>query len=799
MASSDDRDTVVKSLRHLGRKLSKNLASSVDILLELLDKMELLLLNLDQNPPEPIQESLVLPMKTLISDELLKHTDEDVKISVTACLTEIARITAPNDPYDDENMKEFFKLTVAAFENLSHVSGRRYEKALTILEKISKIKIFLIMLDLECDDLVIEMFQQFLRIIRSNHPSSVIESMEIVMTGILDESEDISSDLLRPLLDSVRKENQTISPISWTLGEKVITNCAVKLKPYLMKAVESSGRALNEYAETITSICHNKSESPERNHSMAVQDVENNLDIPKDAPEEPCDVTTGVEMDNTCVRDVQITDETKSDIRSTNAATVDDEVTKSSDSKRKLHSCPTTNSERRNAKTSSETGNLESDQELNSKTQLDTVPRKRARKPNSLMNPEEGYNHSFVHKQSSTRKSSQSNKKAHDDSYALSPSDNPSSRKDKTQSKPETVGEAPVSDLKNVKIAKSAKSKKTCDMSGNGPSIESLDSTKSIRPSNPEGMTKTPEALVSDLKNGKIAKPAKSKKDCDKSSDVPCIESPDSTKGIRTSNPEGMSKTPEALVSESKQGENRKDVPFTKDIIHEGSSTKQRRRRKISSIGDQNDHPNSASILKDDNLNPSHKKTSVESHGVGKKNKSKVRKDSEEKHEAPVGKIKLCIKFDGKVVVPPQSIVAKVESEVLCEDEKKHKSSTNTKVENRAEGGSSAQIEVDKRKRKTSTSDKGVNKSSAKKAQESEDLGNSLVGKRIKVWWPLDKTYYEGAVSAYDHVNGKHKVLYDDGVEEQINLKKHRWELADVNVSPDKGRKKRRKSQVEVS
>jgi hypothetical protein len=55
---------------------------------------------------------------------------------------------------------------VAAFENLSHASGRRYEKALAILEKISKIKIFLIMLDLECDDLVVEMFQQFLRIIR---------------------------------------------------------------------------------------------------------------------------------------------------------------------------------------------------------------------------------------------------------------------------------------------------------------------------------------------------------------------------------------------------------------------------------------------------------------------------------------------------------------------------------------------------------------------------------------------------------------------------------------------------------
>ena len=76
----------------------------------------------------------------------------------------IVRINIINISFHCE--QEFFKLTVAAFENMSHVSGRRYEKALTILEKISKIRIFLIMLDLECDDLVIEMFQQFLRTIR---------------------------------------------------------------------------------------------------------------------------------------------------------------------------------------------------------------------------------------------------------------------------------------------------------------------------------------------------------------------------------------------------------------------------------------------------------------------------------------------------------------------------------------------------------------------------------------------------------------------------------------------------------
>ncbi|KAL5063404.1 hypothetical protein RYX36_025141 [Vicia faba] len=223
-------------------------------------------------------------MKTLISDQLLRHADEDVKISVTACLTQITRITAPDAPYDDELMKEFLKLAVSAFEKLSHVSGRSYEKAISILENFSNIKMFLIMLDLECDDLVMEMFQQFLRIIRSNHPSNVIESMENVMTGILDESEDISMDLLRPLLDSVKKENQTISPICWTLGEKVITNCAFKLKPYLMQAVVSSGRTLDMYPQIVTSICQNQPESQEHIQSL-VQAVENNLVVPKDAHE----------------------------------------------------------------------------------------------------------------------------------------------------------------------------------------------------------------------------------------------------------------------------------------------------------------------------------------------------------------------------------------------------------------------------------------------------------------------------------------------------------------------------------
>lgn len=44
-------------------------------------------------------------MKALVANELLKHPDIDVKVAVASCISEITRITAPDAPYEDEQMK----------------------------------------------------------------------------------------------------------------------------------------------------------------------------------------------------------------------------------------------------------------------------------------------------------------------------------------------------------------------------------------------------------------------------------------------------------------------------------------------------------------------------------------------------------------------------------------------------------------------------------------------------------------------------------------------------------------------
>ncbi|PWA55246.1 phospholipase-like protein [Artemisia annua] len=65
--------------------------------------------------------------------------------------------------------------------------------------------------------------------------------------------------------------------------------------------------------------------------------------------------------------------------------------------------------------------------------------------------------------------------------------------------------------------------------------------------------------------------------------------------------------------------------------------------------------------------------------------------------------------------------------------------------------------------------------------------GENLVGKRIKVWWAADSSYRQGVVKSFDRVYNSHKmhkVSFDDGDEEILELKWERWELVE-KVSPN--------------
>lgn len=71
----------------------------------MLQKLFVSLSEVEQSPPDSMQNALSPLMKGLVGGKLFKHSDVDVKVAVAACISEITRITAPDAPYDDDQMK----------------------------------------------------------------------------------------------------------------------------------------------------------------------------------------------------------------------------------------------------------------------------------------------------------------------------------------------------------------------------------------------------------------------------------------------------------------------------------------------------------------------------------------------------------------------------------------------------------------------------------------------------------------------------------------------------------------------
>lgn len=64
----------------------------------------------------------------------------------------------------------------------------------------------------------------------------------------------------------------------------------------------------------------------------------------------------------------------------------------------------------------------------------------------------------------------------------------------------------------------------------------------------------------------------------------------------------------------------------------------------------------------------------------------------------------------------------------------------------------------------------GSASSAEKPSSEKKSYGAEVVDRRVKVYWPLDKSWYEGVVKSFDEVSGKHLVQYEDAEEERLDL-----------------------------
>ncbi|XP_010252783.1 PREDICTED: sister chromatid cohesion protein PDS5 homolog B [Nelumbo nucifera] len=249
-----------QQLKEVGSKL-ENPPASKDALIKLLKQAASFLSELDQSPSPSMLESLQPCLNSIVKPELLKHQDKDVKLLVATCICEITRITAPVAPYSDDVLRDIFHLIVGIFNGLGDINGPSFGRRVVILETLARYRSCVVMLDLECDDLVNEMFSTFFCVASDDHPENVLTSMQTIMVLLIEESEDVLENLLLVLLSVLGREKSDVSMAARRLAMNVIEHCAGKLEPgikqFLISSMSGDNSSLNsqlDYHEVIYDI-----------------------------------------------------------------------------------------------------------------------------------------------------------------------------------------------------------------------------------------------------------------------------------------------------------------------------------------------------------------------------------------------------------------------------------------------------------------------------------------------------------------------------------------------------------------
>ncbi|CAH2037435.1 unnamed protein product [Thlaspi arvense] len=661
-----------KALLEAGNNLLKP-HSSTDAILSLLDEIESLLSTVEQDPIAAVNNALIPSMNALVSAELLRNPDSDVRVFVVSCLTEIMRITAPEAPYNDDQMKEIFEVTVEAFGKLQDATSRSYRKAEAVLDTVSKVRSSLVMLDLECDDLILAMFRQFLKIISPLHPQPVILSMENIMITVIDESEEVSMDLLELLLTTVKKGRRDVTPIALELVEKVLSSCACKLQPCIMEALKSTGTSLDMYSPVVLSICQSEAATTEAQIEVNPKETEadekiSEEKVPSDSLQEKLDLRISGKGSRS-----------KRTARGGTRANGDDTVTNGNDLKQLLK------------------------QGQSSSTDAETESgfTKRGRKPNSLMNPEEGY--SF--KTSSSKKVQE--KELGDSSLGKLAA--------KKASLPSKVGQTNQSVV--ISLSPSSKARKgSRKRSRSKMDDTNLDADSLATPASKKQVVKKVRIEEEDFMESDLEKPEDN------------IKTAKSSKKERADN--GLAKTSaKKLLAESNKESAKNGLAKTSAKKPLAESKKERAHNGLAKT--------------------SAKKPLAESKTVKTSGKKSLHSDVKKKNSEGAG-------TDTPI---PQSSKSK----------KKNSHATTPSAKE------SEQTPKSQSKRKRTPGEEVESNKS--------EFGEELVGKRVNVWWPLDKKFYEGVIDSYDSRKKTHKVCYSDGDAENLNLKKERWEILQDNSS----------------
>ncbi|OEL27161.1 hypothetical protein BAE44_0011818 [Dichanthelium oligosanthes] len=675
-------------LREVGERLQAPPDDAED-LLRLLKEVEECLLKVEQSPPDSTTTTIRPASEALVKKELLGHTDPNIRLAVASCISEITRITAPDAPYEDDAMRDVFSLIVEAFQHLDDIESPFFGRRASILDTVAKVRSCVVMLDLECDDLINDMFHHFLRTVShildacssfykfvlhslylcsvgqttwfqkyvlcilhtsfeffcvsyfsSGHSDAVISCMETIMRLVIEESEDVQPQIASCLLQNVRKEEKESSSPSFELAEKVIGTCREKLKPVFLQSLK--GTSLSEYSQIVALVCEEGSDDRENNST------------------DPSGKDT--------VDDGKLSERTISDELPQESSKAEQDVSR-----------PEQDGTSMNGNTGAAIGSGATPADTGESNQALPSTKEKLERPCCAESIVDTDHSKFGHHEGA-------------ESIAAKPKKKPA-----------------------------------------------LDSDKSIKPNLSDKSVATAHSGADTEQEDLVASGEEGTNGAADDTSGPADTTPVKPRRGRPPGPKSLEK--KAAGKNKPSSSNLKKVEEAS--VSAGKSTKR--------------------AAKDEAKSFVKKSSEGESSKKLQQSSPKQQKDETLSEEDPAKDLSL------KEMISPKS---------------------STKGPGRTKG-QSTENSTSKRKQEHETDEE------LPRLRKSKGLDGSLVGAKIKVWWPDDKMFYKGVVESFDSGSKRHKVAYDDGDVEVLLLRDEKWEFiseekgASVASETPRGRKRR--------
>ncbi|KAL3623361.1 hypothetical protein CASFOL_032177 [Castilleja foliolosa] len=721
-------------------------SGSMDELLKKLDNLDQVLSQIQGGHKVQFEEAIKPSKDALIADEYIRHSEMDVRISVVSCISEIIRILAPDDPYEDIQMEDFFLAAICAFESLSCMSGRAYTKAVSILRTMSDSHSCVLMLDIAVHDVITHMFCTFFDVIRASHSDAIFSAMENIMVLMIHEDSDCDEsamELAMTLLSKLKKENQNVSPVAFRLAESTFKKCSNVLKKNFPEASRGLGLSVDDYAEVVVSLFRDPTPSKDTDSKNDVNDTS-------------CHGEASLPIDGgpSTLAEVNETEEP--------------EKIENFESDENFHE-----NQQKTSQSPGEPDNLgspEQQQEILSKSV--STRGKRSRKRHSLIKLEEGYHSSWLlgswaAMKNSNRRSGNKKRKRR----GHPPKDiNEENRRSENSVSDDLEGNIIAKDhLKNRQ--------ESSDRKGKGRMVITEDETEDDRIEDSENDVDDTSchgeaSLPNDGGPSTLAE-GNETEEPEKIDNFDCDENFHENQQ-KTSLSCGE---PDNLLSPERQQE----------MLSENVSTRGKRSRKRHSLIKLEEGYHSSWLLgsyaamKNSNRRSRNKKRKRSGHPPKDiieencRSKNSVSDDLEgnitAKNHLETRQESSDRKGKGKMVI----------SEDETEDDRIETlafESNSVSSEGKALSG---ELSNPLHASKSTTSNQEV----SEVRDAANCLGDELVGRRVKVWWPLDQMFYEGEITLFDHLNKRHKVTYDDGESESLDLAEECWLFLDKELKTD--------------